>query len=747
KKSKGEDEEKGLYELQDEQEIEEEQRERMSAIVKTDFKVKSDFHKTLIKVDYSEEKEDEKEYSIKAFSSTALDRLESMNVNLLMSLSNMWEMSKEEKIQFTQAIVHKETKEVRESFQKTLQNYENECKQKVEIENQHIANILKSKKIIGVTITGASINHSLLKEIQPDIVIVEEAAEVLEPQLLASIGTWTKYMLMIGDHQQLRPPVDAYNLRKNFNFDLSMMERLIKNNMAYSTLKMQNRQRLEFAELLYDIYPGLQTNHQRVQNNAAATCLNKSSYFWHHTSEEKKDRSVTNPEEAKRAVKLALFLVQQGYKPNQITILATYRGQTALIRRMLKEYEKKYASLIQKDDENKISAMDKGNAGRANEETAKNSILIHTVDMYQGDENDFVIVSLVRSNKSGKIGFLGERNRRCVAQSRARCGVYFIGNADMFVNSKTWHYLIDKLRKSNRLGDCIHLLCKRHPDVRYSVKDSEELTLTSFCKMDCVEKMSCGKHICRKKCQPPHQHKPCPEEIQFTHLLCGHKATKKCEQNENDLKCQADVNFQFPQCGHPGKKKCSVDISTVICYTMQSVNLRCGHLKNKACWQDINQIKCEEKCAQKRQCGHACSDHKCFEHATQKECRDCIRIQEAEMKKKREEEEKVRNENERRIALQIEKLRKEARIKKGVEYIELLPEKETHTEYLDVEDRVKKYIQPGHNWYPRVEKIEKVVNRELRIKFLKCSTQLFDHEPQVSLKFHGTSTEGVDGIT
>ena len=45
----------------------------------------------------------------------------------------------------------------------------------------------------------------------------------------------------------------------------------------------------------------------------------------------------------------------------------------------------------------------------------------------QGQENDIILISLVRSNK-GKIGYLSSMNRLCVAISRARCGLYLFGN-------------------------------------------------------------------------------------------------------------------------------------------------------------------------------------------------------------------------------------------------------------------------------------------------------------------------------
>ena len=83
-----------------------------------------------------------------------------------------------------------------------------------------------------------------------------------EPQLVAAIGNWAKYMLLIGDHYQLKPSVESYALRRDYHLDLSLMERLINNGVQFTTLCLQNRQRPEFAELLRDIYPDLQVSRE-----------------------------------------------------------------------------------------------------------------------------------------------------------------------------------------------------------------------------------------------------------------------------------------------------------------------------------------------------------------------------------------------------------------------------------------------------------------------------------------------------
>ena len=77
--------------------------------------------------------------------------------------------------------------------------------------------------------------------------MVEEAAEILEPCLISAISRTTDHLIMIGDHKQLRPNVDTFQLRKKSNFDVSMMERLISNGFPFRTLNQQNRQYLSIC--------------------------------------------------------------------------------------------------------------------------------------------------------------------------------------------------------------------------------------------------------------------------------------------------------------------------------------------------------------------------------------------------------------------------------------------------------------------------------------------------------------------
>jgi len=75
------------------------------------------------------------------------------------------------------------------------------------------------------------------------------------------------------------------------------------------------------------------------------------------------------------------------------------------------------------------------------------------VDGYQGEENEIVLLSLVRSNKNNSIGFLKTNNRVCVALSRARLGFYIAGNLNLLASaSKLWKSVKKYLCSLNALG-------------------------------------------------------------------------------------------------------------------------------------------------------------------------------------------------------------------------------------------------------------------------------------------------------
>jgi len=73
--------------------------------------------------------------------------------------------------------------------------------------------------IIGVTTTGAAKHRALLGHLNSKIVVIEEAAEVLEAHIITSLSVSCQHLILIGDHLQLRPPTTVYQLAKEYHLE------------------------------------------------------------------------------------------------------------------------------------------------------------------------------------------------------------------------------------------------------------------------------------------------------------------------------------------------------------------------------------------------------------------------------------------------------------------------------------------------------------------------------------------------
>ena len=722
----------------------------------------------------------------------------------ILSVNNLWSLNDVQRLQFLYCILNKKTASVSQELNDLVKKLQSLKRRKEELEITDKVKFLSQKKIIGVTITGASINHDLLHHIGPSVVIVEEAAEILEPSLLAALTPSIEHLILIGDHKQLRPQVDTYELRKNFQFDVSMMERLIESRFPFSCLARQNRMRPEFSALLKDIYPNLQDNLQLVWQNEPLKCIAKSMFFWSHDDPETKDRTYTNVKEADRVIALVKYLLSNGVCPSDITVLSPYLGQTRYLRKMIKQ---------KKDSSPKYSE--------------KGLVQVQTIDNYQGDENKYVIISLVRSNEENIIGFLKARNRRCVAQSRAKCGMYFVGNRNTLCGAKSscWSGFISSMKEQGCVGDKIPLRCTKHEISKYEATDGNGIRKLMakpalLCNEPCGDYyQNCEKHRCKNPCRSRHNHDYCPELVNDQFPDCGHYVERTCSDDILYLSCESMVNVDLP-CGHEATKKCSQDISKIKCSKIVTEHFpRCGHKTEKPCHVKIETMECQDRCKEMKSCGkHQCKeicgrDHGhyiCLEkidykfpdcdHPSPKKksctkeitwhCRykvpfkgDCGHEIQRECYQSESEvkcpvtpcgrlrkcghpctnacgDDCEKGECKHCQAVYNKKLEKfrEAARKRVKEIEEKIQKKEIPTfsqdklhntgpsaaEYQKVEDQVLKFIQPCHHWFPKITRIEKVTNLELEKSFEMAKSKAFGD--YIDTKFHGTSNNALRNI-
>lgn len=268
---------------------------------------------------------------------------------------------------------------------------------------------------------------------------MEEAAEVLEAHIITSLSSSCQHLILIGDHFQLRPSTAVFELSSRYHLDVSLFERLILNGIEPCILGVQHRMRPEVARLIVPaIYPTLE-NHASVERYNNVPGMVKNVFFLSHSeleigdNSDQESRSHLNPYEADLALALARYLLTQGVDPRNITILTAYSGQLLHLRKI-----------------------------RLNHAVLQ-GVRISVIDNFQGEENDVIILSLVRSNEGANIGFLKTMNRVCVSLSRAKMGFYLIGNMGNLQRSELWRKISEILELNEELGSHFELQCRVHP--------------------------------------------------------------------------------------------------------------------------------------------------------------------------------------------------------------------------------------------------------------------------------------------
>lgn len=442
--------------------------------------------------------------------------------------------------------------------------------------------ILRSSMVIAMTTTGAARYQRVLNEIGPKIIIVEEAAEVLEAHIISTLSNKCEHLILIGDHKQLEPKPSVYELAEKYNLALSMFERMIENGLEFSCLMRQHRMRPEISNLVQDMYPGLE-NSDSVFNREHVMGIEKDVFFISHShAEDQKGESQSslNEFEAKYVMRLTRYLIQQGYKRQDITVLTPYAGQMFCIRDLMPKSEFL-------------------------------GIRISILDNYQGEENKIIILSLVRSNKEGRLGFLKKENRICVALSRAKIGLYVIGNFQMFEkHTRSSHLLrkaINKMKTTNSLCDGLPIYCKNHPSTQKTLAkspDDFDKAPEGGCTLLCNFELECG-HTCTRLCHP--------YDKEHLDIRCTFNCEKKCERGHicnkichypKHCRCRVKVK-KVLDCYHTAEMACYQEPSTYKCLEVVRRTLDCGHEATMQCWIPEQQYECQIIVRRNLTCGHS----------------------------------------------------------------------------------------------------------------------------------------------
>ncbi|HZJ55669.1 MAG TPA: AAA domain-containing protein [Myxococcaceae bacterium] len=274
------------------------------------------------------------------------------------------------------------------------------------LERKAVRDVLEGADVLCATLTA--LGAAPLATLRFPLALVDEATQATEPlTLLAFLRA--ERVVLAGDHRQLPPTVLSQEAAAG-GLAISLFERLlaVHGDHVRQMLREQYRMNAELMELpSRAFYGGELRAHPSVASRTLATVLpgatldappllflDSAGKGWEEVAPEGSE-SLENPGEAEVVVARARALLAAGLGPEQIAVITPYRAQAARMGPLLEPL----------------------------------GIEADTVDAFQGREAEVVLVSCVRSNADGRLGFLTDLRRMNVALTRAKVHAFVVGDS------------------------------------------------------------------------------------------------------------------------------------------------------------------------------------------------------------------------------------------------------------------------------------------------------------------------------
>lgn len=275
------------------------------------------------------------------------------------------------------------------------------------LEQQAVDHILGNADCICGTTT---FDENLIRDLRFDVCVIDEACQSVEPGCWLPIAFADRFVLS-GDHCQLPPTVVSTEAARE-GFDLSLMERVTRLLPSGCTQLLDVQYRMHDQIMAFSskcFYENRLVGHSTVSSHLLSdfdlvdkTDLTHSPIGFIDTAGadwseelEPEGESKRNPEEARLVIHFCNQLIECGVPQEDIAVIVPYAAQTRFIK-----------SINPNPD-----------------------VEIDTVDGFQGREKEAVILSMVRSNANGEIGFLKDERRMNVAMTRAKRKLIIIGDS------------------------------------------------------------------------------------------------------------------------------------------------------------------------------------------------------------------------------------------------------------------------------------------------------------------------------
>ncbi|MBQ1737298.1 MAG: AAA family ATPase [Muribaculaceae bacterium] len=308
----------------------------------------------------------------------------------------------------------------------------------VELEVRITGDIFGQVRVIASTLVGAG--NKLLDGKRFGTVFIDEAAQALEAACWIPIRRASR-VILAGDHCQLPPTVKSLQALKG-GLGKTLMERIVENKPeCVSLLEVQYRMNDEIMQFSSDyFYQGRMKSAPEVAHRLIHE--GDAPILWFDTStielgedeqNDFKEKFVgetfgrINKGEANLTLSLLQIYFQRVGKQRilndriDVGIISPYRAQVQYLKRLIKK--------------------------RAFFKPFRHLISVNTVDGFQGQERDVILISLVRANDMGQIGFLRDLRRMNVAITRARMKLFILGDAPTMTRHPFYRRLYDYIQE------------------------------------------------------------------------------------------------------------------------------------------------------------------------------------------------------------------------------------------------------------------------------------------------------------
>ncbi|RKP00761.1 hypothetical protein CXG81DRAFT_1694, partial [Caulochytrium protostelioides] len=289
--------------------------------------------------------------------------------------------------------------------------------------------IFKDCDVVLCTLSASGHDNQLSRDLSFSAVIIDEACQSVEPSTLIPLRLKMKKCILVGDPHQL-PPTILSDKARSFKYEQSLFYRIQQASpQLVFMLDVQYRMHPQISTYPSHAFyggklidgPGMDASRvspwHQAQNSRSA--LRPYQFFNVVGQEARHGHAIYNVDEARAVVETINYIAAMSPDEalgKQIGVITFYKGQVKRIRELL---QARFGSHVHE------------------------YVDVNSVDAFQGQEKEIIILSTVRASNNASVGFIDDKRRINVALTRARSTLILLGNQATLMRNTTWGAIVD----------------------------------------------------------------------------------------------------------------------------------------------------------------------------------------------------------------------------------------------------------------------------------------------------------------